>query len=53
MICNGNFSDINNRQNERPFVCFHDMFGKKIHNYLEDIQLNCDQHLKAWPLGDF
>lgn len=27
---------INNRQNERPFACFHDMFGKKIHNYLED-----------------
>lgn len=21
--------NINNRQNERPFVCFHDMFGKK------------------------
>lgn len=35
MLTSGN---INNRQNERPFVCFHDMFGKKIHNHPEDVQ---------------
>jgi len=44
--------NINNRQNERPSVCFHDMFGKKYTTTYTTYN-NCDQHFKAWSLSDF